>query len=147
MLRSHGHIPFNTSNYFVPITKSDNTKCEQRLWRPPIPNPVTKSPRPGRTSVRPYNAAKRIATVSPPLIPHCPVQHFEGRPEAGQNRILSWTLRFLYGSDPTLSMLAQWGRSFDVNELIPSTGCMSFACSFHVPGKPDIQNKAPHPKS
>lgn len=149
MLRFHRHIPvpFNPSHHFVHLTKSDNTKCEQRLWRPPNPNPVTKSLRPGRTSVRPYNAAKRTATVSPLLIPHCRVPRFEGRPEAGQNRILSWTLRFLYESDPTLSMPALWGQRFDANEFIPSLNRMSFACLFALPRKQLEERKAQHSRS
>jgi len=58
--------------------------------------------------------------VSPPLIPHCPVQHFEGRPGIGQKRILSWILTSPFESDPTLSMPAPWAQGLDGTESFSS---------------------------
>lgn len=95
-------------------------KYQQQSWRRLILNLVTNSPKPGRTSVRLCSPAKTAGMVSPPLIPHCPVQHFEGRPGIGQNRTLSWILTSPFESDPTLSMPALWAQVLDGTESFSS---------------------------
>jgi len=80
-------IPFHR---FIHLTKSNHTKYKHQSWRPLIPSLVTSSPKPGRTSFKRCNPATTTGTVSPPLTPRCPVQHFEGRPgAAGRHRIPS----------------------------------------------------------